>query len=356
MKEPCKLLELFHDLLRAGLGERSGRPMAVIEYKKYNLSQRGHRNGKMDIFDDQAHFPEDRPGGRKTREEIIRAVTEGEPIDAPKQKVLVISESSVSDADIQEIAAGLDIDRGSKAFEVLELFCELKNATSVQANALMQRMSTLGDEQLNLLRLLCGKEDFRARDILKSVAMVKKFGSDRLLILHAFAGLEGTSPGAMERLSVSATPEFGREAGQEAYEAELREKAMTREQINVFYNICTRLEDITPGTALALLPKIRGLCFQHAQILNTFLKNEATFGEKSITSHTILGLVNLWLSLPQISDMGRFKKLVKKMSRLPEKKKLNFQVLVHAYKSEIEKETGSAKKGGMGSVLKRFLD
>jgi len=311
---------------------------------------------QMDIFEEQERFPEDRPDGRRTREEIIRAVTEGEPIDAPKQKVLVIPESSVSDADVQETAASFNLAQGSKALEILKLYCELKQATSVQAKALMQRVTPLGEEQLNLLRLICGKENFRARDILKVVSIVRKFGSDRLLILHAFVGLEGTSPGAMERLCVAAMPQVSRDAGQEAYEAELREKAMTREQIDVFYNICTRLEGIAPGTALSLLPKTRGLLSQHAQMLNTFLKKGASFGEKSITSHSILGLVNLWMSLPEITDLRRFKKLLKKLSRLPEKKKLDFQILIHAYKSEVEREKPPAQKGGMGSIFKRFLD
>ena len=311
----------------------------------------------MDIVDADGNMPEDRPDGRRTREEIIRAVTEGEPIDAPRQKVLVIPESSVDDADIEETAASFNIAQGSKAFEILQLYCELKNATSIQAKALMQRVASLGEEQLNLLRQICGKENFRARDILKIVPVVRKFGSDRLLILSAFAGLEGTSPGSIERLCAAAMPQVTREtAGQEAYEAELREKSMTREQIDVFYNICTRLEDITPGTALALFPKTRGLFSQHAQVLNTFLKKGARFGEKPITSHSILGLVNLWLSLPEITDPRRFKKLVKKLSGLPDKKKMDFHVLVSAYKSELEKEKSAAKKGGMGAVFKRFLD
>jgi len=33
MKERCKLLEFFHDSLWAGLGEKPGRPMAVIKNK-----------------------------------------------------------------------------------------------------------------------------------------------------------------------------------------------------------------------------------------------------------------------------------------------------------------------------------
>ncbi len=306
-------------------------------------------------MDDEANLPEDRPDGRRTREEIIRAVTEGEPIDAPRQKVLVIPESSVDDADIQETAASFNITQGSIAFEILKLYCESKQATSIQANALMQRAAPLSEEQLHLLRMICGKENFRARDILKIVSVVRKFGSDRLLILSAFAGLEETSPGNIERLCAAAMPAIGRDAGQDAYEAELREKTMTREQIDVFYNICTRLEGITPGTALALLPKTRGLSSQHAQVLNTFLKKGASFGEKPITNHTILGLINLWLSLPNIADSRQFKKLVKKLSRLPEKKKMDFQVLIQAYKSEVEKEKGPTQKGGMGSVFKRFF-
>lgn len=309
----------------------------------------------MGISDNQDDFFNQKSDRRRTREEIIKAVTEGEKIDVEKQKFLVIPESSVSDADVKETAASLDIPTDSKAYELLRIYCEQKKATAVQAKSLMQRAAPLSEEQLNLLRLICGKENFRARDILRMVAIVRKFGSDRLLILHAFVGLEGASPGSIDRLSVAAMPQVSREAGQEAYEAELREKAMTREQIDLFYNICTRLEGITPGTAIALLPRTRALKSQHVQMLNTFLKKDICFGEKPITTHTIPGLINLWLSLPQISDGKRFKKLLKKLSRLPEKKKNDFQFLTHAFKTEAEKENAPAGKG-LVSAFKRFLD
>ena len=330
--------------------------MRGIQAKTLSSDETLKKRGiSMDIFDDQEHFPDERPDGRRTREEIIRAVTEGEKIDVDRSKFLVIPESSVSDADIDETAESLNIQKNSKAFELLKLYCDVKNATAVQAKALMQRAEPLSEEQLNLLRLVCEKENFRARDILKLVGTVRRFGSDRLLILHAFAGLEGASPGALDRLGTVAMPQVSREAGQEAYEEELREKSMTRDQINVFYNICTRLEGITPGAALSLLPPIRSLKPQHAQMLNTFLTKEACFGEKPITTHSVPGLVKLWLSLPQMSDTRKFKKLVKKLSRQPDKKKRDFKFLVQVYKSQTDKEKEPSGKG-LASALKRILD
>jgi hypothetical protein len=285
-------------------------------------------------------------GAPKTREEIIKAVTE--PDSYVEKKTLVIHSSGSAQANFEKIAKKLNIAPGSREFKVLQMFCEEKKATVIETKAFTQRLKGLSDEQLKVIELLCTGKKFNTGNILKSIQSIKKFGSERLLMLRSFVDLKGAGAGPLNQFFIVTLPQGTRKSvGDEAWENDLKEKHMTIEQVNVFYNICHTVEGLTPKTAIAILPKVRQLKSQHSQVINTFLKSGSFFGTNPIGDGNIPGLINLWVSLPELKDFKRVPRLIKKLSRRPAKKKKDFQYLVYCFKEEVEKE----EKKSVGNVF-----
>ena len=167
---------------------------------------------------------------------------------------------------------------------------------------------------------------------------VKQLGQDRLLVLRSFIDLGDISPGQLHQFFTATLPSGSpRDMGREAYTAEIKEKSIRPDQIDAFYNICRTINGIGPGTAVAMLPKIRQLRKQHAQVINSFLTKDACFGNTPINDRNILSLINLWLSLPVPKDKIAFQRLLTRLSREPDEKKKDFSFLVHTYKEEVRK-------------------
>ncbi len=304
---------------------------------------------------DQEDPPKRIFGRPMTRKEIIQAVTDPNFLPETEKKTVVIASAS-SKANFDDTVKNLGVAPGSITHRILRLFCEEKKATNVHAKVLVARIKTLADEQLKVLELICGKSDFTTKAILNFIHSLKRFGSHRLLILRAFIDLEGVNPGSLHQFITTALPQSNREeVGDEAYESELMEKAITPDQINVFYNICHLIDGITPRTAIAVLPKTRQMKQQHAQFINTFLKQDAIFGDKPIGDDNILGFLNLWFSLPELTKQKTLQKLVKMLTRLPDTKKNNFQYLVHFFKEETEKEKKKPGKKNLSSTIRSLF-
>jgi hypothetical protein len=280
----------------------------------------------------------------KTHEEMIKAVIE----PAAGNKRLVIHSSGSAQANFEKAAKKANIAPGTKAFKVIQMFCEEKKATVIETKAFIQRIKGLSDEQFKVLELLCSGKKFNTGNILKFIQSIKKFGSDRLLMLRSFVDLKGSGAGPLNQFFIVTLPRGTRkDLGDEVYENDLKEKFISLEQINVFYNICFKVEGLTPKTAIAILPHIRQLKSQHSQVINSFLKSGSFFGSKPIGDSNIHGLINLWLSLPELKDFKRVPRLIKTLSRRPVKKKKDFQYLVYCFKEEIEKED----KKSLGNVI-----
>ena len=174
---------------------------------------------------------------------------------------------------------------------------------------------------------------------MKFIPLIKKFESSRLLTLRAFVELEGVGDGPLNQFFITTFPQVKRKkVGDKAFENELREKTMRSDQVNVFYNICYRVANITPTTAIALLIKTRQLKQQHSHVINTFLKEDVCFSDEPIGDNNILGLINLWLSLPELNNKNGVQPLIKKLSGKSDKQKKDFKYLIHSFKEEIEKE------------------
>ncbi|MDM8537899.1 hypothetical protein QUF70_14165, partial [Desulfobacterales bacterium HSG17] len=210
---------------------------------------------------------------------------------------------------------------------------------------------------LIILELICKGKDYTSKIILQFVQWMKKFGTNRLLTLHAFVDLKGVLPGHLLQFFMANFPKHTqKEIGEEAYLEELSELTMNLKQIDIFYNICSQISGITPKIALSILPKIRQLKPQQAQIINTFLNENVSFGEKPVKGDNITGLINLWLSLPDMTDKANFHKLFKKLSKKPAKKKNDFQFLIQSFKNEIENEKGNEKSSGnITSTIRNFF-
>ncbi len=304
---------------------------------------------------DQSELPQEISEPQSRREQIIKAVTEGTPLDEGKKKTLVIPPSGSTRANFSEIIQNFKIPSGSSQYHIVKIFCEKKRATAVDTKVLAQRIESLNSEQLDVFEVICQGEEFTAKGLLKIIPPIKRFENERILVLHAFVDLGELSPGPLDRFFIAVLPQSKpADVGKEAYENELMEKRMTLDQINVFYNICNRVPGITFETAISLLPKTRILKPQHAQILNTFLKKESCFGEKPITDKNIMGLLKLWLSLEELVEWSRYTKLVKTISRKPDKKKSDFKYIFQLYKKALETAKGS-NRGKLVSGIKRFL-
>ncbi|WDP92355.1 MAG: hypothetical protein HUN04_22585 [Desulfobacter sp.] len=292
---------------------------------------------------------------KMTRREIIKAVTESGEEEVKKKKLLVIPSLNEEKVDFKQIAQGLNVEPDSTRYNILKILCEGKSVTLIDIKVLIQRMEDLNAEQLGILKVICQEKGFTAKNILNAVLPIKKFGKERLLILRAFVDLKGGGPGPLNRFFTAALPQGNpKELGKEGYEKELQEKLIRPDQATVFYNICYGVKETTPSTAIQALPKIRQLRPQHTQFLNTFLKEYSVFGKKPINNDTILGLINLFLTLPEFQDVVRFRKFIKKLSSKPDDKKNDFQFLVHTFKTEIEAEKAAAGGGFAAGIKKIF--
>lgn len=309
----------------------------------------------MSQKDDMTDFPQNLSQKRMSREEIIKAVTEGRVDSGLEKKTVVISTSAAVKADFDKIAQKLDLKSGSDPYKILKVFCEDKRATVETAKVLAARIRGLSEEQLKIMKLVVGREEFTQKSILDFVQSMKKMGNERILTLHAFVELDGSGPGPLYQFFNTVLPRVNpAEAGGQAYMEELKEKKMTPDQVTFFYNICNRIANIEPGTAIALLPKIRQLKKQHTQFLNAFLKKDATFGKRPIDNYSILGLINLWLSLPELSDRKRVPRLIKRLSRKSGKKSKDFKYLTHCFRIELENEKG-VSLGNLASRIRSFF-
>jgi hypothetical protein len=127
------------------------------------------------------------------------------------------------------------------------------------------------DEQLQIVKRLCKLDTFTVSSILDATGLIRKFGVGRILALRSFVDLDDLQPGALNRFLFSSLPRGNRnQMDEEEWAAEVREKMMSKDQINVFYNICNRIPDITTTTAIDLLPGIRQMQPQHCRIMNHF--------------------------------------------------------------------------------------
>jgi|GEM_PF-1702346 len=281
---------------------------------------------------------------KMTREEVIKAVTEpGAALDDQK-KIVVIHSPESEKADFNEIIEGMDVQPDSKRYQILKKFCGGTSASMADIKALIHRIENLSAAQLNIVELLCESPAFTAKPILKTIQLIKKFGSDRILALRAFVDLEDGGPGPLNRFFMAALPQGSLKAlGKEAWENELKEKVISPDQVIVFYNMCSVITGITHSTAITALPKIRQLRPQHTQLISIFLKDGVVFGKKTLNNDNIVSLINLFLTLPELTEPKRLQKLIKKLSRQPDEKKKDFQFLIHAYKTEIENEKGKGE-------------
>ncbi len=309
----------------------------------------------MSEENNQAKSPKKISGRQMTRQEIVQAVTDPGFMQESEKKSVIIA-STPSKADFQEAAKNLNVVPDSISYRILKLFCNEKKATNIHTKVLMTRINNLADEQLKILELICGKNDFTSKTILNFIHSLKRFGSHRILLLRAFTDLEGMGPGPMHQFITTVLPQSSREeVGDEAYESELMEKVITPDQVNVFYNICHQIPGITPRTAIAVLPKTRQLKQQHAQFINTFMKQDTLFGDAPIGNDNILGFLNLWLSLPELAEKKTLQKLIKLLTRLPDEKKKNFQYLIHFFKEETEKEQKKPVKKNISSSIRNLF-
>lgn len=298
----------------------------------------------MTDIDEMEITPSTNSNRKMTRQEIIKAVTEPGSEPESQKKFLVIPSLKSEKANFNEIVEGLNVQPDSKRYQILKKFCEGTNASLIDIKALIQRIENLSREQLSILELICERRTFTAKTILEMIQPIKKIGSDRILALRAFVDLEKLEPGPLNRFFMAILPQGSlKELGKEAWEKELTEKVITPDQVNVFYNMCSGITEITHTTAIAALPKIRQLKPQHTQFISTFLKQGVVFGKKTLNNDNIVSLINLFLTLPELTEPKRLQKLIKKLSRQPDEKKKDFQFLIHAFKAEIESEKG---KGG----------
>lgn len=288
------------------------------------------------------------------RKEIVEAVLKGESGEKKKQKksVVITSIDSVK-ADFEKISKSLNLTPDSKKYHILKSFCEGKRASFGDTKTFIHRIKPLSEEQLTILERLCNRDDLTITYILDAVQFIKKFGKDRLLILRSFVDLGRFAPGQLNQFfSINIPKGSPKEIGKDAYRKEVSEKSIRPDQVNVFYNICQRIPGITPMTAIAILPKIRSLEAQHAQIINTFLVENVCFGSKPIDDSNIQSFLNLWLSLPVLNEKKTFEKLIARLSRESDEKKKDFQVLIHLYKEETEKpESGGKLASGIRSLF-----
>ncbi|MCG8684851.1 MAG: hypothetical protein MI892_08250 [Desulfobacterales bacterium] len=293
-------------------------------------------------------------GTHMSRKDIVDAVTEPESVvvlEKRDMKNIVIPTGSFIKPDIEKLIKEMEVPEGSLMNVVVRVFCQEKNASAINAKVLIMRIRNLNDEQLKVVRVLCMKPNFTATNILKAIQSIRRYDGTALLTLRAFIDLEGIGPGPLNQFFNNTLPQSNpNEVGKEAYEDEIREKMMRPEQHNAFYNICYQIKEINTTEAIDILRRTRKLKLQHAELINSFLKKGAIFGEKPIAKTNILNLVKLLLVLPELASRNRFQKLVKRISRKKDKR-MDFQYIVQTYKDELVKE----KSGGGFIVFLRRL-
>lgn len=274
------------------------------------------------------------------RREIVESVINGDGVSDRKQqkKSVFIASHDANKTDFDRISKYLKLKPESPRYNFLKAFCEAKAPSIGDTKSLISRTKSLSDEQLAILELITRTEDFTVKNIFGVVRSMRKLGTKRLLILRCFIDLGNIGPGRLYQFFRTTLPCGGPDdMGKEAYEKEVRDKHIRPDQINAFYNICQRVDGINPGTAIAILPKIRKLKKQHAELMNSFLTPNACFGDKPINGKNILSLLNLWVDLPVPKDHMAFRKLVKKLALEPEEKKTDFRFIALTYKTEVRK-------------------
>ncbi len=285
-------------------------------------------------------------GRQMSRREIVEAVTSPDSVTIlgkKPPKTIVISTDASIQADFEKVTRDMDVAHDSLMNKVVRSFCEEKKASDVNTKVFVMRIKNLSDEQLKIVWLLCTKKEFKATNILKAVQSIRKFDAGRLLSLRAFIELEGIGPGALNQFFTAALPQSNLgEVGREAYESEIREKMMTPAQNHVFYNICHQIKEIEPSESISVLCKVRNLKLQHAEVINTFLKKGAVFGDDPINSNNILKLINLWLTLPELRQKPRFKRLVKRLSR-KFKEQPDFKYIAQSFIKEVVNEKSKSR-------------
>ena len=288
------------------------------------------------------------------RREIVDAVLQGEsPVEKKTQKTVVVSSLKSQKADFEKLAGSLNLTPGSPRYQVLHSFCENKKPCLGDTTTLVHRIKDFNDAQLTILKAVCGREDFTVKSILATVQSIKRFGDDRLLLLRCFIDLGDIGPLQLHQFFNTALPcGTPKEMGKDAYKKEVLSKHIRPDQMDTFYNICRQVNGVEPGTAVAILPKIRELKKPHARVINSFLSDHACFGDKPIDGNNILSLIKLWLSLPVPKDKKAFEKLIKKMSGQPDEKKNDFMFLINTYKTEVNKmDSGGKIASGIRNLL-----
>jgi hypothetical protein len=84
------------------------------------------------------------------------------------------------------------------------------------------------------------------------------------------------------------------------------------------------------------------------------MKKEVSFGNKFLGDDNIIGLINLWLSLPELNDKKRVQRLIKRLSSKPVKQKKDFQFIIISFKTEIEKEKDKSLDNFFSSIRSFF--
>ena len=298
------------------------------------------------------NLSENASGQWLSKVDMIEKISEQEA--HAQHKSLVISGAGEQPADVAEVAKSLDIQPDSSAFTVLKIFCEKEKTSDAHARMFAQRITSLSDEHNNFLKRICENSGFSAQVVLDLVPSLKKISGKGLLLLHGFADVKGFGPGPLNRFFVATIPQLDRSKDSpKAIKREKQEKAVSSFQIDLFYNICTKLPDLDADTVLSVLPILKKLKEQHARMLTIFLDKDAVFNEKPISNHTLPGLIQLWASMPEISDKSVFEKLVKKLSHQSGEKKHDLKLLTLAFKSQAEKQVESGSK--IGNVFKNML-
>ena len=293
--------------------------------------------------------------GKMSRRDVIQAVTEPDSVILQgelKQKTVTVAPARSIKADTMKLIRDMDVVPNSILDRVIRLFCEEKKTTAINTKVFVTRIRNLNDEQLKLVALLCRSQQFRATTILRAVQSVRRFDGARLLALRAFIDLDGVGPDPLNRFFASTLAQSDPdEVGMEVYRKEVEDKTLRPDQYNAFYNICHHIEGISPSDAIKILLNTKNIKYQHAKLINAFLRKGVMYGGKPISSDNVMNFVKLWLILPELRSGYRFEKMVKRIDKQTDKKQ-DFQFIVETYKTTILKERSSKKRF---AFIRRFF-
>ena len=277
--------------------------------------------------------------GKMSREELCQAVLDPNSVTILKdKKKFAIPTGASIKVDFEKLVRDLDIAPNTLRYRLTKLFCDEKKADEMNAKGFVSLIKNLNDGQLRVVELLCCNSDFSISTILKSIPSIKKFDDFRLLSLHSFIELDSLTPGQLNHFFLTTLVQSDlKKVEKKIYEKEAREKAMSHDQHNVFYNICYQIKGIAPSDAITLLRNIRTLKPQHAKIMNTFLKKGVVLDNQPISNTNILKLTNLWLALPELPSNSHFLQFVKFISK-KSKLKHDFGDIISYYRSKLMKE------------------